>query len=1587
MRIKNAYIYLLSILFGLLFFQNIEAQNWTEIAKVCATERWKGANLGYSVDIYGDYAIVGAPYDFIINNKGAHVDSVGAAYIYKYDGTNWQAQQKLYLETGNMYDAYGYSVAIHDDFAIVGAVGREMTVVDTNQGEVFIFKKNNDIWELHQNLLAPDRKNHDWFGSSVTINENFILIGAEQASDSQGKVYIYEKQATTWDFKQILNPTKTNIYRHFGKSVSIFNDYIAVGCRSNFDANEDNEMPSAGAVYIYKYNSETWEQSQKIVANDRYPSCFFGSSIDMYGNYLIVGAPNDPRNAQGEVNPSTTNTGSAYIFKLEDETWIQVKKILEPYIQYFNLHTQFGHAVSIYENTITIATHQHGWDPVGQNYAAYSGAFYMYRNIFDEWEYTQKIVASDRDTADNFAFSVSIYENNIIAGSLHQNFDENNENKLTSAGAAYIFQNFAEIAVTQDSLFVKNGDTYDFGEITVGNSSDTVNFHISNIGAATLYLTENPLIQFGENGDNDCFTLLQNNTANYVMPGDNTYFSLIFNPNLYGDISAQIIINSNDINNNPYIIDIVGIGRKHEQIITDFADLEVKTYGDSDFVISANASSNLDVVFTSSDPDIAICTGVNGSTISIVNAGECEIYANQAGNDEYFPAPQVAKTLIVNKKEIDVYAEDNSKIYGENDPELTYGYTPTLVGDDDFTGELVRITGENVGTYTINQGTLLLSDNYILNYNSADFEILKRPITVTVDAGQTKVYTSSDPTPFTYTYSGGLIGSDQFTGFLNREVGEDVGEYEILQNNLALSNNYEITFISSIFTITPKQITITANSGQNKTYGFDDPVYFAYTLSEFLHSGNSITGSLERIEGEDVGEYEITVGTLEISSNYTFVYQSANFEILPRNITVKANQNQSKFYGDQDPILTYTVIGNFVEGDSLTGSLSREEGEALGTYPIKLGSLSAGDNYSIEFISQNFEIKKKHILITVDPNQSKEYRDPDPILTFTYSPELATGDNFSGALSREQGEIIGFYDILQGNLSLSSNYELTIMPNAQFEITQRAISVTIDPNQSKIYGETDPVLSYSYTDNLAEGDSFSGFLYRAQGENVGEYQIFYDNLQINPNYNVTYLGTDNYFEILPREIIVTANAASKTYGHNDPYEFTYSIQGELAFNDYFTGELEREPGEDAGIYQILANNFSINNISNYTLIYNTANFTILPREIIIKATEGQSKAYGEDDPEFTYSVISGSVINNDEFYGELTRESGEDVGHYEILQGNLSLGENYNITYQSSQFEITPANITVIAHQGQSKVYGEEDPEFTYYVQGNILDNDEFSGQLTREQGEDIGHYEILQGDLNLGENYNINYQSAQFEITPIILTVIADQGLTKIYGEEDPEFTYTVQGNVEQVNFTGALSRLQGEDAGIYEINVGDLQVETNYEFTFVPANFEILKATPEIYWENPADIYDDEALSEIQLNASANIDGNFTYNPDFGTYLPVGNNQELHVLFTPNSQNYNQAEKTVYVNVILRDNVDENILSQLSMYPNPAKDYVNLYLNDAIADKYEVYDITGKLLTTDIINSESTEIFIDKLNPGVYLLKVYNNNQNIAILRIVKN
>jgi hypothetical protein len=233
--------------------------------------------------------------------------------------------------------------------------------------------------------------------------------------------------------------------------------------------------------------------------------------------------------------------------------------------------------------------------------------------------------------------------------------------------------------------------------------------------------------------------------------------------------------------------------------------------------------------------------------------------------------------------------------------------------------------------------------------NPATLRVAQRPITVTADA-QARDYGDPDPDlsyKVTSPLSTALVGGDTLSGVLAREPGEDVGTYAIHQGSLS-DGNYDLTFVGADFTITPRSIVVTADA-QTKVYGYSDPqlsyqitsgsLAFNDTLSEVL------TGSPEHFGGENAGFYEIHQGTLAArSNNYNLVFESGWLKITPRPIEVTAD-NQVKQLGEPDPPLTYQITsGSLVAGDEFFGALSRDPGEEIGTYAIRLGTLSA-DSY------------------------------------------------------------------------------------------------------------------------------------------------------------------------------------------------------------------------------------------------------------------------------------------------------------------------------------------------------------------------------------------------------------------------------------------------------------------------------------------------------------------------------------------------------------------------------------------------------------------------------------------------------------------
>ncbi len=353
--------------------------------------------------------------------------------------------------------------------------------------------------------------------------------------------------------------------------------------------------------------------------------------------------------------------------------------------------------------------------------------------------------------------------------------------------------------------------------------------------------------------------------------------------------------------------------------ITVTANAQTKVYGAIDPALTYTITSG---TLSGTDAFTGALTRDAGE-----NIGTYPIRQGTLALNNNYALTYVGANLTVTTRAVTVTADAQTKVYGTADPVLTYRITSgTLAGNGDaFSGSLTRAAGENVGNYAITQGTLSLGPNYNLTYIGADLTITNRSVTVTADDA-TKVY--GDPDNLTYQItSGTLAGTDSFSGSLSHTGGEDVGTYPITLGTLALNSNYTLNFIGATLTIVERPVTVTANT-LSKVYGDSDP-QLTYSLSTgSLASGDSFTGGLVRVPGEDVGTYAISQGTLALNSNYILTFTGATFTITQRLITVTADA-KIKIYGDPDPEFTYQITsGNLAgNGDAFTGSLTRDAGE------------------------------------------------------------------------------------------------------------------------------------------------------------------------------------------------------------------------------------------------------------------------------------------------------------------------------------------------------------------------------------------------------------------------------------------------------------------------------------------------------------------------------------------------------------------------------------------------------------------------------------------------------------------------------------
>ncbi|MEC7756056.1 MAG: BspA family leucine-rich repeat surface protein [Bacteroidota bacterium] len=364
-----------------------------------------------------------------------------------------------------------------------------------------------------------------------------------------------------------------------------------------------------------------------------------------------------------------------------------------------------------------------------------------------------------------------------------------------------------------------------------------------------------------------------------------------------------------------------------------------KTYGDADFDLSASTNSSGAITYTFDNDQTG--AAINGSTVTLGNAGEITVNVSLAEDAEY-TARQVQGTITVAKKAVALKATDAGKVVDDTDPTLEFTVTSgSIVGDDEVV-TVSRDAGEAPGTYAINLTDGTDAANYEITAVPGVFTISQRSLTITAQAA-TKTYGDNDP-DFAYSItSGSLNTGDELSGAITRVAGEDVGSYA-LQSSL-FNPNYDISFVSADLTIEKADLTATADD-QTKYLGEANPE-LTISYSGFVNGDSKAnitepTIATTATESSPVGTYDITLtGGAATNYNINLVNGQLTVEQRPFITTweiTSRDVNRSRTFFNTLGSHTYLYDIDWGDGTvetNQTGAASHTY-VAEGTYTVKI---------------------------------------------------------------------------------------------------------------------------------------------------------------------------------------------------------------------------------------------------------------------------------------------------------------------------------------------------------------------------------------------------------------------------------------------------------------------------------------------------------------------------------------------------------------------------------------------------------------------------------------------------------------------------
>ena len=270
---------------GSVYISHFDGSAWTEETELLASDGVSGDAFGFAIGLSGNVLVVSAPYD------DDNAENAGSAYVFRLMGGTWVEEAKLAASVPLPVELFGWSVAISDDVVIVGT---RHEVSDPLHGAAYIYRYDGSTWAEEGRLVPADAAPGDAFGWSVAISGDVAVISAPADDDngeSSGSVYIYQYDGSTWYEADKLLASDGAIDDNFGIAVAFDGNAALIGAHL-----DDDNGGGSGSAYVFRFDGATWNEEAKLLAWDGDSVDMFGRPLAINGNVAVIGAKSDEDN-------------------------------------------------------------------------------------------------------------------------------------------------------------------------------------------------------------------------------------------------------------------------------------------------------------------------------------------------------------------------------------------------------------------------------------------------------------------------------------------------------------------------------------------------------------------------------------------------------------------------------------------------------------------------------------------------------------------------------------------------------------------------------------------------------------------------------------------------------------------------------------------------------------------------------------------------------------------------------------------------------------------------------------------------------------------------------------------------------------------------------------------------------------------------------------------------------------------------------------------------------------------------------------------------------------------------------------------